>query len=398
MDVFNLKLGNILNQRLDKPDEFEIMTGRVKIISKISFNDGKIELRPDTFTNTQMILVKPGDLVISGINVMKGAVAIYSEKETESLAATIHYSSYEINEKYIDRKYLWYLLRSKFLQNYIRTNTANGIKNEIRPNFFLNINFSCPSLKTQKKIVQEIELFLIDINDIIQKKEDQLNSIEEIIPKKLESLLGNPDKKLDGLFGDIKFDQLEKYVIDVADGPHITPNYVTEGIPFITVKNIISGKIDFSNVDYITYDDHKLFENRAKAEKGDVLLSKDGTIGIPCFINNDYRFSYFVSVALIKPNNNLLNGEYLTWILKTPYIQNKIKQNSRGDMIRHLVLREIRKLQIPLISLPNQIELSCYFNILQQKIDELVKIQKRQIILLTDFKRIYIETKMKQFD
>ena len=146
------------------------------------------------------------------------------------------------------------------------------------------------------------------------------------------------------------------------------------------------------------HDDHKLFENRAKAEKGDVLLSKDGTIGIPCFINNDYRFSYFVSVALIKPNNNLLNGEYLTWILKTPYIQNKIKQNSRGDMIRHLVLREIRKLQIPLISLPNQIELSCYFNILQQKIDELVKIQKRQIILLTDFKRIYIETKMKQFD
>ena len=94
--------------------------------------------------------------------------------------------------------------------------------------------------------------------------------------------------------------------------------------------------------------------SRAKAEPGDVLISKDGTLGVPCFVDTDREFSFFVSVALIKPKREILDGEFLSWALRAPYLQERIVARSRGDMIRHLVLREIRDLTVPIPPLPDQ--------------------------------------------
>jgi len=131
---------------------------------------------------------------------------------------------------------------------------------------------------------------------------------------------------------------------EYADGPHVTPTYVDRGIPFVTVQNITSGRVDFSDLKYITLEDHRQFQRRARVDKGDVLVSKDGTIGIPCLVDTNREFSFFVSVALIKPVRDILDGRFLTWVLRAPYMQERMRERSRGDMIRHLVLREIRDL------------------------------------------------------
>jgi type I restriction enzyme S subunit len=164
---------------------------------------------------------------------------------------------------------------------------------------------------------------------------------------------------------------------DVADGPHVTPEYVDQGIPFITAKNITSGRLDFRATKFITHDAHKEYQRRAKAEAGDVLVTKDGTIGMPCFIDTDRAFSFFVSVALIKPRRDCLRGEFLTWILRAPYLQDRIHARSRGDMIRHLVLvlREIKDLLVPMPSLGHQLELVAYLDSAQAEIGNVRRVQ-----------------------
>ena len=94
----NTPLGNVLTERREKPSEEELVTGSVRIVSKIGFNDGKIQLREDGKTRTGMILIRPGDLVVSGINAAKGAIALYDADETNPIAATIHYGAYIPNE------------------------------------------------------------------------------------------------------------------------------------------------------------------------------------------------------------------------------------------------------------------------------------------------------------
>ena len=72
------------------------------------------------------------------------------------------------------------------------------------------------------------------------------------------------------------------------------------------------------------------------------------------FIDTDREFSFFVSVALVKPKRDLLEGKFLAWVIRAPYLQERIRVRSRGDMIRHLVLREIRDLTIPVPPLTEQ--------------------------------------------
>jgi len=150
---------------------------------------------------------------------------------------------------------------------------------------------------------------------------------------------------------------------------------VDHGIPFITVLNITSGRIRFNDHKYIDPGDHEVFKRRAKAERGDVLISKDGTIGVPCFIDTDREFSYFVSVALVKPKRAILDGEFLTYVIRAPYLQKRIKERSRGDMIRHLVLREIRDLTVPVLSLSQQRQIVLELDALQLKAEALERLQ-----------------------
>jgi type I restriction enzyme S subunit len=150
---------------------------------------------------------------------------------------------------------------------------------------------------------------------------------------------------------------------------------VEQGVPFITVLNITSGHIDFRDHKFITEGDHRTFQQRAKAERGDVLLTKDGTIGIPCVVDTDREFSFFVSVALIKPRRSQLDGEFLAWVIRAPYLQERIKARSRGDMIRHLVLREIRDLTIPVPSLPEQRRIVAELVALRAEVDAVKGLQ-----------------------
>ena len=106
-----LTFGDFLVERRETPSQEKILLGDIPIIGKISFSDGKIELRNTKKTRTKMILIQPGDLVLSGINAHQGAIAIYTGDKP--IAATIHYSAYYPNEELANLEYLWWLMRSK---------------------------------------------------------------------------------------------------------------------------------------------------------------------------------------------------------------------------------------------------------------------------------------------
>src|SRR3712207_6278020 len=92
-------LHDVLIPRQEKPDPNLIATGEIPIVAKIAFDTGKIDLRTGTETKTDMILIRPGDLVVSGINAAKGAIAIFSESESSPAAATIHYGAYSVRQQ-----------------------------------------------------------------------------------------------------------------------------------------------------------------------------------------------------------------------------------------------------------------------------------------------------------
>lgn len=162
----SIPLGNLLTERTEQPVDADITSGRIKIIEKISFDSGSIKLRSNGLSKTKMILIYPGDLVISGINAMKGAIAIYDKNATTPIAATIHFTAYKPNSELIDIQFLWWILRSRDFQEMLLKNNPNGIKTEVKAKRLLPLPIVIPPLNEQKRIVKQIEEIYSQINEV----------------------------------------------------------------------------------------------------------------------------------------------------------------------------------------------------------------------------------------
>jgi type I restriction enzyme, S subunit len=160
-----VRLGEVLTERREVPDVDDLALGRISIVSKIGFSEGKIELRSEGGTKTGMILVRPGDLLVSGINAAKGAIAIYSKANARPVAATIHYGAYEINKDRVDVTYLWWYLRSGAFREILLDAVPGGIKTELKYSRLLPIEILLPPLAEQRRIVARIEELAAHIHE-----------------------------------------------------------------------------------------------------------------------------------------------------------------------------------------------------------------------------------------
>ncbi len=145
---------------------------------------------------------------------------------------------------------------------------------------------------------------------------------------------------------------VEQLSTKVVDGVHKKPNYVPAGIPFVTVKNLTAGPgISFDGLKYVSPRDHAEFTKRTDPENGDILVSKDGTLGVVRVVRTDTEFSIFVSVALIKPVLRGM-GEYLGIALAAPQVQAQMVP--KGSGLQHIHLEDLRQDCVPLCDLPEQ--------------------------------------------
>ena len=94
--------------------------------------------------------------------------------------------------------------------------------------------------------------------------------------------------------------QLGSLCFKITDGAHHTPQYLDAGIPFLSVKDVSGGTIDFSRTRFISKSAHDELSKRCNPELGDILLTKVGTTGIAVTVDVKKEFSIFVSLALLK--------------------------------------------------------------------------------------------------
>ena len=91
-----------------------------------------------------------------------------------------------------------------------------------------------------------------------------------------------------------RFTKLGRICSIITDGTHQTPNYIEEGYPFISIKDISSGKIDFSDVKYISEEEHKALYAHAPVKRGDILFTRIGTLGVFVEVETDRIVSGFI--------------------------------------------------------------------------------------------------------
>lgn len=151
--------------------------------------------------------------------------------------------------------------------------------------------------------------------------------------------------------------ELGKVCSKITDGTHDTPTPVESGVPFLTAIHVKENFIDFENCYFLDEEVHQEIYRRCNPENGDVLMVNIGAgVATTALVNVDYEFS-LKNVALLKPNNKILSGQFLN------YYQNYTKPKLTSSLLNggaqpFLSLKQIQKLKIILPPLPEQIAIA----------------------------------------
>ena len=142
----------------------------------------------------------------------------------------------------------------------------------------------------------------------------------------------------------------------VTDGTHYTPPDVGQGIPFLTVKDCSNdGHIDLVGCSHITEDEFAKTERGNSAPKrGDVLFSKDGTVGKVYVVDTRETFAVLSSLAILRPDASRLDASYFGWVLKTDSCLDQASQSKTGSAIRRIILKDLKRVRFPLPPLAEQ--------------------------------------------
>lgn len=141
-------------------------------------------------------------------------------------------------------------------------------------------------------------------------------------------------------------------VVDVRDGTHDTPKYVSEGIPLVTSKNLVNGKIDFDTAKLISKEDATAINMRSEVNTGDILFAMIGTIGNPVLVEKDREFC-IKNMALFKPiGNRLFDMKYFLLFLQKE--QEQMKKSASGGVQAFVSLKFLRNYLLPLPPLTEQ--------------------------------------------
>ncbi len=396
-----VKIGDFLFERKGryKPNDEQIVN--LPRIEKIDFS-GNFHIG-NKDSKTDMILIKDGDLVISGINVAKGAMGIYSG---EDVTATIHYSSYTFDSNKINVEYFKRFLKSSEFIELLNEQVKGGIKTEIKPKHILPLEIQLPDINTQAQIVQHFENVEDDIADVIQEvltaqsllKKLKQTILQEAIEGKLTEKwrVKNPDigtaKELleqiktekEKLVKEKKIKQGKKQIANeiedldieipdswllidldditqyITDGTHQTPRYVENGRMFLSAQNVKPFKFMPEIYRCVSEEDYQKYIANRQTEKGDLLLGRVGAgIGETAVVDQDLEFAIYVSLGLVKTFKQFTNPEYLATVFNSPYGVRYAKGNisSGGGSAGNFNLGRIRSFPIPFPPLEEQKEI-----------------------------------------
>ena len=239
-------------------------------------------------------------------------------------------------------KYLYYALKNARIPDAGYNRHFKWLK-EVQINY--------PDSDKQAEIVELLD----KVSSVIKKREDELCALDNLIKARFVEMFGDPSANPRGWDETTISDEC----FYIKDGPHKSlPDIGKEngGHPFISVRNIVNGHIDFSTARYISDEDYADAIRKCHPEKGDMLYSKGGTTGIAKLIDIDEEFANWVHVAVLKFDKSRLNGVFFENMLNCSYCYEQSQRLTKGIANRDLVLSAMAqiKLYCPPMELQNQ--------------------------------------------
>ena len=170
----------------------------------------------------------------------------------------------------------------------------------------------------------------------------------------------------------------------ITDGPHETPEFLPEGVPFLSVDSIVEGRLDFESCRFVSQADHERFCRKCRPMRGDVLLGKAASVGKVAVVEVGFEFSIWSPLALIRTDRVHLLPQYLYYYLLSKNAQDDILLQCTHNTQNNISMDDIKALSIPRPTIPEQRAIAAFLDREIERIDALVEKKERLIELLQE--------------
>ena len=211
-------------------------------------------------------------------------------------------------------------------------------------------------LDSQKRIAQ-----IIERANSLKKKREQANQLSnKIIPLVFLKMFTKVEYEKHGLGN----------ICQVMDVDHKMPRKQSSGVPIVSTGELTKGsEIDFTSAERISEQDYLQQAKKCTPQKGDVLFSRYGTVGVARMVRTDNKFAISYSICIIRPTKGVI-PEYVEALMNSDLVQTQAKTATIGIAIPDLGLKEIRSFEVPVPPLREQLQFRSLVDRIKKIVDD----------------------------
>ncbi len=295
------------------------LTGSSKEFNKTNFDPG------------ERYHVARGDLLVS----WSASLDVFVWEGEDSLVNQ-HIFKVAPKKELITKDYMFYALKN--VMSRLKQVAHGSTMKHVNRGTFLETTIPLPPLEEQKRIAA-----ILDKADAIRKKRQRaIELADQFLRSVFLDMFGDPFMNPKG-WQRAKFEEL---IDSVTYGLTVRPNYVDEGLPLISAREIRTGQIDFSGAPRISEGDFEKLSQKAKPSAGDILFSKTGSIGHSALVEDGVKFAVTQNAARITPCPEKCTPVFLLSLLRTKFFKDLANREAKGNAVKDLQLGVIKNFNV----------------------------------------------------
>lgn len=324
--------------------------------------------------------VKDGDIIVSTVRTYLKAIAPIIEPP-ENMIVSTGFAVIRPKEN-LHSGFAGYLLQSNGFVGEVVAKSVGVSYPAINASDLVRIPAVEPPLDEQQAIARFLDFKTAKIDALIAKKKSLLDKLAEkrtalishAVTKGLDPSVPMKDSGVAWL-GNVPAHWKVipiKFSLDmpITDGPHSTPQFYDDGIPFISAESVKNDRLDFSRMrGYISEDDHAIFSKKYKPKFGDLYMVKSGaTTGAVARVETHEDFNIWSPLAVLRPHEEKSIADYLFYVLKSkPFFYSVELSWSYGTQ-QNIGMGVISNIRMALPPVEEQQDICRYLDPLLQKI------------------------------
>ena len=360
--------------------------------------DGE-KINPETRDTYQEVL--SGEFIVNPINLNYDLISLRTALSKVNICVSPAYIVLKENSSKIFKSYGEFFLYV-FDVSHMKSLGA-GVRQTINFNDIGQCIFPLPSMEEQKAISSFLERETARIDTLIAKKtrfigllkEKRQAVITKAVTKGLDDSVTMKDSGVEWL-GSVPahwtVTAIKRIVsTPITDGPHETPVFHDEGVPFVSAEAISSGYINFEKIrGFISREDHERFSKKYLPKKGDIYMIKSGaTTGVTAIVEDSREFNIWSPLAAIRCNHET-HPLYVLSFMRSKNFLDAVALNWSYGTQQNIGMGVLENLSIALPPLNEQIKIADELNRKTTRLDDLALKTERSIELLKEHRAALI--------